>query len=117
MMECIRQIYPEDKWMERLSKRRRELVQKNIKRAREQENLIDQLHYTGMCDKRDLLSASYGGQPFRTSLMNIENLRNALAHAGNYAPTRDAAMIVSEQVADISKWISEIASSSHKPTI
>jgi hypothetical protein len=92
MMGKIENLYPDNSWIEKLTAERQNSLRRAVARAQRQDNLIEQIHYTGLGDKRDLLAERCGGQPFHDSLVGIQALRNSLAHAGNYARTHEAAL-------------------------
>lgn len=110
MIERIRSYWSGDSWMELLSAGRREKTERKLSEARQRDSLIEALHYTDFCDKRDLLRNRYGGKPFVDSMKKIERLRNSLAHASNYADGKQSAHKVAKLVVQASSIIDMIAS-------
>lgn len=109
MTERIEEIHPDEAWMALLSKSRLNRTRSKIDTARERDSLIAPLHYTDFCDKRDILRKRYGGKSFVSSMRKIEDLRNSLAHASEYAAGKHLAQDVSKIVSKTSEVIEMIA--------
>lgn len=109
MLERIEEFHPDETWMALLSKSRLERTRSKIKMAKERDSLIAPLHYTDFCDKRDILRKRYGGKSFVSSMRKIEDLRNSLAHASEYAAGKHLAQDVSKIVSKTSEVIEMIA--------
>lgn len=95
MSEAIKRDFPTpEDWLPLLSKGRRDKVQREIDDSKNQDGFVDDLLFTGFCDKRDILTRlpcfSSRKKDLRKRLEEIEDLRNTLAHANDYAATPDA---------------------------
>jgi hypothetical protein len=112
-----RQSSPPDAWMGLLSQGRAERVRENVARAKAEDTLVDRLLYTEFCDKVTIIDKAWPslGHPspekrlFQKDMKDIQNLRDNLAHANDYAATRDAARHVCECVRRIDSWIRSLA--------
>ena len=68
------------------------------------DGFVDDLLFTQFCDKRDILIKSFPfsrKKKFRCQLKDIEKLRDRLAHANEYAATREDAQKVCEIVQNL----------------
>jgi hypothetical protein len=118
MAEVVRSRFSEpDAWMRLLSHERAQKVRDNITRAKAEDTLVDRLLYTEFCDKVTIIDkaliSSADGSPkkrfFEKDMKHIQNLRDNLAHANDYAATRDAARNVCECVRKMDGWIRALA--------
>lgn len=118
MADVVRRRFPEpDTWRQKLSQGRAQKVQQKIASATSEDTLVDQILYTQFCDKVTIISkagiCSSNEASNRTSfgkdMKDIENLRNNLAHANDYAATRDTARHVCECVRKMDEWIRFLA--------
>lgn len=110
MAEVIRLRFPEpEAWMEVLSQRRAEKVREKVLRARAEDTLVDQLLYTEFCDKVTIIDEALLSlttkQSFRNDLKEIQSLRDNLAHANNFAATRESAKALCACVRRMDHWI------------
>lgn len=107
MRDVIGQRFPTaDSWLRLLSKHRRDKVFKHIEGARNADGAVDPLLYTQFCDKRDiLLKSCLKGHALRNRasaiLREVEQIRNKLAHANDYADTTAKAAGVCNTVRDL----------------
>ncbi|OYQ67999.1 hypothetical protein B9G53_00270 [Pseudanabaena sp. SR411] len=119
MSEFIRKDFPFEDWINKLSQRRKELVNEKWEYLNHNNMAIDRLSATDFCDKRDILMSS---KLFNNNLSTdkneakdifkkIEKLRNSVAHAGDYAITEDKAKEVSQTVRDMQDFIKVIKKS------
>ncbi len=103
--ECNRH---EDR-LNRLSPGRKSGVYKKKVKATFQDMFVDTLLFTEFCDKVTIISRSPVFQrdkaPFERDLTKVQSLRNDLAHANDYAPTREAARQVCDTVRLMDQWI------------
>ena len=120
MADVVRRRFAQpDGWMRLLSERRAEKVRENIARARAADTLVDRLLYTEFCDKVTILDksglssveGSSTKRPFQQDMKDIQKLRDNLAHANDYADTREAARNVCECVRKMDDWIESLAES------
>jgi len=116
MAEFIRQEFPNEEWIERLSPCRKASVNQEWEKLRQNNMAIDMLSATQFCDKRTILlksnlftsklsSTSTSKNIAKDIFEKIEKLRDSVAHAGDYALTEDTAKEVSKIVRDIQKFI------------
>ena len=104
MAESIRQKYPnENDWIAKLTDRRREKVEEKWNDPRYSQVAIDKLTVTEFCDKRVIIKKSQiifneNDGKIENILKDIQNLRDSLAHAGDYAATSDSAKSVAKIV-------------------
>ncbi|TCA83707.1 hypothetical protein E0H65_35680 [Rhizobium leguminosarum bv. viciae] len=107
MQNTIRRAFAEpDKWQALLHPNRRANIEKHLEEARKGDGAVDPLLYTQFCDKRDILLESilkHHSERDRASviLRTVEKLRNALAHANEYAETSAKAAAVCQTVRDL----------------
>lgn len=110
MTEVINaQFEHSDRWKDLLTAGRRKLLEKNIDRAKSSNIYVSSLLMTQFCDKRDVISQfariksiSY---MFEHDMKIVEELRNALAHASEYASTLEKAKQTCFTVRIVEKWI------------
>lgn len=96
MIEAIRRSHPnEADWLAQLRTTRRNKVNDEIERSRRGDGHVDSLLFTQFCDKREIIVKSrFPGiekQKLGGRFKRIEDLRNRLAHANDYAATPDQA--------------------------
>jgi hypothetical protein len=99
-----------------LSPGRAEKVQQKVAKAKVEDTLVDWLLYTEFCDKVKIIAKDWPFQSelaksktsFSNDMDDIQKLRNNLAHANDYAATRDAARHVCECVRKMDDWISSL---------
>ena len=105
LAEWLRQRYSNDQnWLEKLSEGRREKVDEKWQKLQHRNMAIDRITTTDFCDKRDAalkLGAFPDNKKLRKSqLEDVENLRNTVSHAGDYALTPGNAQKVAQTVRD-----------------
>jgi hypothetical protein len=103
-----------DGWIECLPPARQELLRQQIEAAKEGEAYVESLLCTQFADKVTILAKS-GNLPesrtkFERDLRDSQKLRDAVAHANEYASTRAKALQVCETVRSVSKWIEHLSS-------
>ena len=118
MADVIRCWFPKpDAWMGLLSQGRAGKIREKVARAKTEDTLVDQLLYTELCDKVTILekewpSSGNGSSQkglFQKDMKDIQNLRDRLAHANDYAATRDAARNLCDCVRKMDGWIKSLA--------
>jgi hypothetical protein len=113
MADTIRAAHRDtDEWLVHLSKGRAKKIRSEISSAKHEDSYVDALLFTQFCDKRDILA----GQPWLRSersnwdsdMKQVERLRNALAHANEYAASPEAARRLCATVRTIDDWINRL---------
>lgn len=112
MYEAIKQKYPTgEEWKQHLTVPRRKNIKEKIDNSAKGDGFVDNLLFTQFCDKRDILMKSF---PFsrkkklRRQLKGIEELRDKLAHANEYAATQTEAQNVCQVVRNLLELREEI---------
>jgi len=112
MADVIRRALPDpDGWLRLLSAGRTEKVRGNVARARSEDTTVEWLLYTQFWDKVTIAAkvmtppAGWPEGPFLKDMNAIQSLRNDLAHANDYAATREAARNVCGYVRAMDEWI------------
>jgi len=110
MANLIRAKHPnDDEWVILLSTGRREGVDKKFAAVQESKLDPSRLEFTDFCDKRDLVVKLYEmDAQFKRDLKDIENLRNAVAHAGSYGRSQEELMDFLRVLQRSEYWISEL---------
>ena len=113
MAEAIRKKYEPDKdWLRLLGECRQEKINKEVEKSKQGDAFVNALLFTQFCDKRDILIDSFSFSLSRTKLRrqleDIQELRDNLAHANEYAATRTDAKNVCGVVRDLLKLREEI---------
>jgi hypothetical protein len=105
MADIIRMKYPNnDDWIYTLTKTRQEKIKEEHKKAKSDDGFVDSLLFTQFCDKRDILKEKLPERQRNTideTLVSIENLRNSVAHANEYASTPHQAKSVCSVVRNL----------------
>jgi len=107
MLQTIRRFLPQPAdWQRLLHKNRRMKIAELLDKAAAADGVVDALLYTQFCDKRDILLKSSliareHRDRFSLNMRAIEDLRNAVAHANEYADT-------SAKAAEISRIAREV---------
>jgi len=114
MSHLIRLEYPNSReWLKQLSPDRQKGIHDEIDASRRDDSFIDDLLFTQFSDKVTIIKKSAlissNKNQFKKELGRVRNLRNHLAHANDYAASRDAARSVCETVRIVDKWIEEFA--------
>lgn len=98
--------------LDKLAVGRKEKLEEEWGRLETNNLAIDRLSATQFCDKRELLMKHNFPVPSkgvaRKELNEIEDLRNSVAHAGDYALTRDNAITTVAIVSKTKRWISDL---------
>lgn len=114
MAQAIRVEFEQSEdWIERLSAQRKSKVRERATAARSEDAFVDELLYTEFCDKVSIVRRSpafvWSKKSFDDDLGKIQSLRDDLAHANDYAATREAASHVCETVRLMDQWIERLA--------
>src|SRR5208337_1925736 len=98
-------------WLQRLSEERRRMVRGEIDSSMRNDAFIDELLFTLFSDKVTIIKKSvvmYSNRSqFKQELGRVRNLRDAVAHANDYAANRDDACEVCETVRIMDNWIEQ----------
>jgi hypothetical protein len=114
MTSSIRQEFAQsDEAIKQLSDARQALVREKCAKARKQDAFIDALLYTEFCDKVTIIKKrpkeTWSKREFQRDMDRIQALRNNLAHANEYAASRESAMEVCGTVRLIDKWLTTLS--------
>ena len=106
MFEAIKKELPDDyDWNLLLSKGRQRKIEEEIRRSRQEDNLVDELLFTQFCDKSEILVNGFqildSKSMFRKRMEKIQALRDSLAHANEYAASASDARNVCVIVRDL----------------
>lgn len=109
MAEVIRKEFPEDEqWLALLTENRRNDLACRIRMARVADSFVDALLMTEFGDKATILrkvSLPISNGKLRKEMEQIQDLRNALAHANEYASTCEKARRSCETVRLMDQWL------------
>jgi hypothetical protein len=111
MAEIIRQASAtnDEQWLKHLNQTRREKVlekQAKLKRGRLDLPLLE---LTDFCDKRNIVNKIRQlGSDFDRQLKGIEDLRNKLAHAGEYAADDKGVGVFVQHLKNAEFWIEKL---------
>lgn len=101
-------------WKALLTDGRRRKVQEEIDRSRKADGIVDELLFTQFCDKGTIIARSLdlgrSRRALEDKLDELQDLRDHLAHANDYAATPDEARRVCGLVRDLLELKSEVAS-------
>jgi len=115
MSDVIRKEFPEkEQWLPLLSEQRREKVVREMAKAQEAGAFVDALLMTQFGDKATILrkiSLPASNGKLRDDMERIQKLRDSLAHANEYATTRDQARKVCATVRLVDEWLRMLGSS------
>lgn len=108
MADAIRRRHSaDDAWLACLSENRRGKIEAEMAKSRQGDGFVDSLLFTQFCDKaeivRESISLPIGKKELKSRLGRLERLRNSIAHANEYAATREAAATVSRDIRDLLK--------------
>jgi hypothetical protein len=114
MSHLIRLEYSHSsEWLKSLSPDRQQGICDEIDKSRRNDSFIDDLLFTQFADKVTIIKKSAlissNKNQFKQDLGRVRKLRDDLAHANDYAATRDAARSVCETVRIMDTWIEEFA--------
>lgn len=106
MAEAIRAKFPLDEdWLDLISEDRRHQIKAVIDKSRNVDGFVDALLFSQIVDKativRKRFELPWSAKTFKCKFKKITKLRNALAHANEYAATPDEARGVCATVRDI----------------
>jgi hypothetical protein len=115
MAEAIRREFDgSDRWKSRLPTDRLDKVESKLKAAIAADNVVDDLLFTEFCDKITVIRKSKrfseGKGKFEREMNMAQELRNNLAHANDYAATRDAVTRLCDTVRKVESWIEHLSS-------
>jgi len=113
MVEAIRrESSSSDVWMNRLSNDRLANVHSKIENSKTGDAFVDELLFTEFKDKTTILKKSslfqWSKRLFESEMSQVRNLRDCLAHANDYAATRDMAVQVCQTVRKMDEWIERL---------
>lgn len=98
-----------DAWLELLNNKRREKVEEKQLYLQQRRTNPPLLELTDFCDKRDIVRRVFGlSQKFEKELQGIEELRNQVAHAGNYAADDGQLATFLDRLERARYWIEEL---------
>jgi hypothetical protein len=104
----------EDRWFNALSDCRKKKLEEEWIKLQGADMNVDKLTASQFCDKREaivkLFDLPVSNSRARDELKRIEELRNHVAHAGDYAATRNAALKTIDTVALAETWINRLES-------
>ncbi|WP_445466538.1 hypothetical protein [Faunimonas sp. B44] len=114
MAETIRRVHAADQgWMPFLSEGRIAKVKRQIAASRKDDGFVDSLLFTQFCDKADIVVKSsmlpLSRSQAREQLEAIQELRNSLAHANDYAAVPEQARNVCAVVRNLISLKAQIA--------
>ncbi len=105
MFEAIKRKYANDEdWQGHLSENRQKKIKKETEQSRKDDGFVDALLFTQFCDKSDILLKGFQIQnkkDFSEKLKHIQELRDNLAHANEYAASPCQARKVCTVVRDL----------------
>jgi hypothetical protein len=100
----------EEQWLLLLSAGRRQKLDEKREKSREENLNLPLLELTDFCDKRTIVKKLLKlSNDFEESLVDIEKLRNTLAHAGDYAQDADGLRDFLDRFRLTQKWIDELS--------
>jgi hypothetical protein len=115
----LRRLPHSDGWMSLLSNGRRKKVDEQIKKVKSGDTFVDPALSTQLCDKVTIVrkmggpvgSGAWDAKLFQSDMKNIQELRDSLAHANDYATTRETARSLCQYVRAMDMWIQLFAES------
>jgi hypothetical protein len=112
MAAAIRREAERD-WISRLSGDRQNKLRDEVSKAKSSDSFVDALVFTQFADKAAIIKKSptfsESRTSFKSAMHRIEALRNDVAHAADYAATRDAATRVCATVREMDHWIERLS--------
>ena len=114
MADAIRREFNiPDEWKSRLPPKRLEKMKRKREVTKADDNLVDDLLFTQFCDKTTIIGKiqrfTEAGGKFERDMSEAQDLRNSLAHANEYAATRENAAKICNTVRNIENWIAELS--------
>jgi CBS domain-containing protein len=121
MTEAIRREFDgSDQWKTRLSEERLAGILSKRDKAMAADTEVDELLFTQFDDKITIIrkSSRFAGSKsaFEREMKEARDLRDNLAHANEYAATREAAARVCDTVRTIEHWIAQLSNWPSKQT-
>jgi hypothetical protein len=105
MATFIRKRYPEDSdWLQFLAKTRQRKVEDEKTKAKARDSYVDSLLFTQFCDKREIVKLQFPEdrrESLGEALIEIEKLRDNIAHANEYASSSSQAKSVCKIVREL----------------
>jgi hypothetical protein len=96
-------------WLSRISAERQSGLRAEIEKAKASDAFVDEILFTQFADKVTIIKkgdrANFSKSAFKAEMAAIQRLRNALAHANEYASTQESAASVCATVRSIERWI------------
>lgn len=115
MAEIIQRHRPDNTWWELLSESRRSKVEVKRQELATRRADPDLLELTDFCDKRDIMrKVLCPGNGFEAQLKGVEEMRNAVAHAGSYATSSDELQQFLDRLEHARFWIDKLPELSRK---
>ena len=116
MTKAIVKQYPNDKdWLIHLSTERQNKIQEYYSDACNNDSVVDRVLYTQFCDKTTIIRRAFEFNTSKTQLKKrfgrMERLRNAVAHAHDYASTVTLAQEVATTIRYLLQLTDEIEKS------
>lgn len=116
MFESIRQKFAMgEAWMAHLSDGRKDAIKIEIEKSKRNDGFVDVLLFTQFCDKADIIRKSFqfvqSKGTIRNRLAEIQDLRDNLAHANEYAASPAEATRVCRVVRNLLALRDELAKS------
>lgn len=110
MADFIRTQYDNDLWLEFLSAGRQDKVQNKYKSLKNPELDLDLLECTDFCDKRKLVKRALSKDKgrFDKELKKVEELRDAISHAGTFVRSRNQLTQFIDQIEFAKYWIERL---------
>jgi hypothetical protein len=100
---------PQEQWFQLLSAGRQQKVQEKFASYKGENLHLPLLEFTDFCDKRTIVKHLLGlGNDFKQALVEIEELRNTLAHAGGYAQDINRLNEFLDRLLLTEKWIDRL---------
>jgi hypothetical protein len=122
MAEVIRERSPQiEAWIGHLSEERAQNIQEKVAKANQENTRVDELLYTEFCDKVTLIRKDWpfpkdrptSKSAFKREMDDLQGLRNSLAHASDFAATREAARHLCERVRRADRWTRSLTACLH----
>ena len=118
MAASIRSKYrnqPMESWLSQLSPGRQRGVREKVDSYTRRRLDPDPIEFTGFCDKREILKEFHpASRRFVDDMMQIEALRNSLAHAGTYLSDNDDLEVFLSRVTKTRRNIDYLRRSLHE---
>lgn len=112
MAELIRFHWPDnDEWIDLLKEPSQKSIRRFQKSAKKYRSDPPLLEFSSFKDKGTILQSVYQlEEGFSTDLEDLYNLRNSVAHAGNYAENEEMLTGFIQKLDSVDRWITEINS-------